>query len=160
MGSPFFLFQRKRKGNSMRSIIIIFAAIMMTIATPFMFIAIDDAITEDATQSFAGISTAAGVYAANVTLSRSIYDNDTQSIDSIASNITADTPSAYTWNSVSKILTVSGLSDDALRTLTIGFKIDSNSMPDGAALFWVLMRWFWIFAILGYTCGAVYAFFD
>lgn len=144
----------------MKSVVIIFAAILMTIATPFVFTAIDDAVTETATQSISGITTAAGTYSANVTLGRAMYNNDTQSVSGITSNLSDDSPTAYSYNSVSRILVVSGLAADSSRTLTIAFGIDSTTMPPGAASFWLLMRWFWIFAIVGYTAGAIYAFFD
>lgn len=144
----------------MKSVVIIFAALMMTIATPFVNISINDAVTEESTLSFSGVSTAATVYAANVTLSRAIYDNDTQAVTGITSNLSADSPTAYSYNSVSRKLEVSGLTDNTSRTLTVAYDIDSTSMPDGASAFWLLMRWFWIFAIVAYTCGAIYAFFD
>lgn len=144
----------------MKSVVIIFAALLMTIATPFVNVSINDAVTEETTQSFAGVSTASGIYAANVTLSRDIYDDDTQAVTGITSNRSDDSPTAYSFNSVSRALEISGLVDNVTRTLTIAVDIDSTSMPDGSAAFWLMMRWFWIFAIIGYTCGAIYAFFD
>jgi hypothetical protein len=144
----------------MKSLIIIFATLMLVIATPFVFIAIDNSITQEQTQSISGVTTAAGVFSQNVTLGRAIYNNDTQSIETITSNITADTPTASTYNKVSRALEVSGLEESQTRTLTVVFTIEHTTMPAIALTILPLLRWFWIFLILGMAGGAIYAFFD
>lgn len=144
----------------MKSLIIIFGALLLIIATPSVFIAIDSAITQDYTQSIAGVSTGAGIYAANVTLGRSIYNNDTTSVSSITSNESADSPTASSYNSVSKALEVSGLDASTTRTLSVEYDIDSSVLSTGQVTFYTLLRWFWVFIIIGMCGGAVYAFFD
>lgn len=143
----------------MKSLLIVFGTLLLIIATPFVFIAIDDTITQSATESFAGVSTGAGTYTANITLGRSIYNNDTTSITELASNLTVDTPSASTYNQTSRILNVSGLEQSLTRTLTLVFLIDTTTLPDGAIVFITLLRWFWVFIIVGMAAGAIYAFF-
>lgn len=144
----------------MKSLIIVFGAILLIIATPFVFTALDDALTQEYIQSFAGVDTGAGVNTANFTLGRSLYNDDTTSVSSVSSNITPDTPSAASYNSVSKLLVVSGLEESQSRTLTVEFMIDSTTLPSGASAILTLTRWFWIFTILGMIGGAIYAFFD
>lgn len=144
----------------MKSLMIVFGAILLIIATPFIFAAIDDAITQEYTQSIAGVSTSAGVYSANATLGRGVYSDDARSVLDISSNVTSDTPSAATYNSVSRVLTVSGLAQSQTRTLTVEFMIDSTTLPAGVATFLTLLRWFWVFIIIGMAGGAIYAFFD
>ena len=144
----------------MKSLIIVFGALLLIIATPFVFTAIDDAITQEYSQSITGVTTGAGEYTANVTLGRAVYSDDAQSITGITSNQTADSPSAATYNSVSHALEVSGLDASLVRTLTIDFMIDSTVLPSGAAMFLTLLRWFWVFIIVGMAGGAIYAFFD
>lgn len=144
----------------MKSLIIVFGAILLIIATPSVFTAIDEGITQEYSQSVAGISTAVSIYSANATLGRSIYNDDTTSVTGISSNVSSDTPAAASYNSVSKALEVSGLSANITRTLTVVFMIDSTTLPAGGAAFFTLIRWFWIFAILGMIAGAIYAFFD
>ena len=140
----------------MKSLLIVFGVLLLIIGTPFVFEAIDDGITETASQSFAGIT---GTDNASVILSRAVYNDDVQSVTGVTSNETADTPSAYSFNSVSKSLLVTGLVTSP-RTLTVEFMIDSTTLPDGVATFLTLLRWFWIFIIIGMAGGAIYAFFD
>lgn len=144
----------------MKSLIIIFGALLLIIATPFVFTAIDDAITQEYTQSISGVTTGAGAYSANVTLGRAVYNDETQSISDITSNTSSDTPTAASYNSVSQVLEVSGLDQSVTRTLSVAFSIDSTTLAAGAAAFLTLLRWFWAFLILGTIGGAIYAFFD
>ena len=144
----------------MKSLMIVFGALLLIIATPFVFTAIDDAITQEYTQSVAGLVTGAGEYTSNCTLGRSVYNDDTESVLSITSNVTADTPTAASYNSVSRLLTVSGLDQNSTRTLSVEFMIDSTTLPAGGAAFLTLIRWFWVFIIIGMVGGAIYAFFD
>lgn len=143
----------------MKSLIIIFGALLLTINIGLIFDAIDDAITEEYTQTFAGVTTGAGEYAANVTLSRDIHNDDSVSVTSLSSNETADTPSVSSFNTVSRALEVSGLDANDTRTLSVNYKIDSTVIPAGASAFITLERWFWIFALIGTAGGAIYAFF-
>ena len=129
---------------------------MLLIATPMVFTAIDDAITESTSNSFASVS---GSDNASVVLGTSLYNDNVQSVLGVTSNSTLDTPTAYTYNSVSKALVVSGLGS-VTRTLTVEYMIDSTTLPDGAVLFLTLLRWFWPLVIVGMTCGSIYAFFD
>ena len=143
----------------MKSIIIIFAAMLLIIATPFVFTAIDDGVTEATTNSFANVPVGSGN--ATVTLSRSIYNNDVQAVTGVTSNESADAPTAFTFNSVSKALLVTGLAASNNRTLSVEFQIDSTKLPtSGGTIYATLIRWFWIFTIVGTIIGAIYAFFD
>lgn len=144
----------------MKSLIIIFAALLLIIATPFVFDSIDDAITDSYSQSFAGVTTGAGEYSENVTLSRALYNDDADSVTGVSSNITSDTPTAGTYNTVSHAVEITGLEASQVRTITVDFEIDSTTLPDGVATFLALWRWFWIFIITGLAAGAIYAFFD
>lgn len=144
----------------MKSLIIVFGATLLIIALPFLFDAFDNAQTDEAEQSFSGVSTGAGVYSANVTLGQELYRDDHQQVSSISSNETLDSPTASAYNSVSRVLTVSGLAESESRTLTVSFLIDSTTLPTGFGTFFTLFRWFLIFTILGMMAGAIYAFFD
>lgn len=143
----------------MKSLIIIFGAMLLIIATPFVFTAITDAITQEYTQTISGIVTG-DLYAANATLGRAIYNNDTSSVVSIASNHTADSPTASAYNLTTRALEVSGLSANTTRSLTVVYDITSTIIPGGSALVIGLLRWFWVFVIIGLCGGAIYAFFD
>lgn len=145
----------------MKSLIIIFAATMLIIATPYVFQSIRGGVTEDYSQSVAGVSTLTGQHTANITLGRAIFSNDTASVTGITSNVSSDTPTAYSYNSVSRQLEISGLADGATRTVVASFLIGSTILPSGSgSLLLTLLTWFWIFLILGTVGGAIYAFFD
>jgi len=144
----------------MKSLIIVFGTFLLLVALPYAFQAVDDAITESYTQSISGVTTGAGEYTENITLSRSIYNNDTTSITSISSNITSDSPTAAGYNTVSRQLEVSGLDASQTRTLAVNFLIESTVIPAGSVMFLTLYRWFLVFMIIGMAGGAIYAFFD
>ncbi len=144
----------------MKSLIIIFGTLLLLIAFPSVFLAIDNAITQDTEQSFAGVTTGAGEYAANVTLSRELYGEDEVNVSAVSSNISGDSPTAYSYNSVSKALEITGLAESQDRTLMVDFVVDSTTIPTGTASFIALFRWFYVFLVIGMTGGAVYAFFD
>lgn len=144
----------------MKSLFIVYAAIFMIIAIPFVFSEIDEALTEETTQNFAGVTTAAGIYAANVTLGEALWNNSRTSVSSVSSNLSGyDTPSTSYYNTVSHALEVSGLDASQTRTLSVDFKIDSTTLPSGFATFLVLFRWWYLFMGLGTAGGAIYAFF-
>lgn len=144
----------------MKSLIIIFCSILLIVALPFIFAAIDDGITSDISESHSAVSTAAAVTTANVTLGQTLYNGVTTSVQSVSSNISGDSPTAYSYNTVSKVLLVSGLAASSNRTLTVNYWIESNTLPTGFGAFLVLLRWFFVLAITGTIIGAIYAFFD
>lgn len=144
----------------MKSLIIIWAAFLMMLATPAVFSTIDNSITDDYSQSIAGVSTGSGVYSANITLGQAVFNDNVASISAITSNVTTDAPTASSYNSVSRAVEVTGLSASQLRTLTVAFTIDSPILPDSLVTFLVILRWFWVFVIIGFAGGAIYAFFD
>ncbi len=143
----------------MKSLLVIFAVLLLIIATPYVFEAIDDGLSQTYSYSASGVATGAGVYSANVTLPQALYNSSVVYVNSISSNTSSDAPSAASYNSVSKVLTVSGLDEALTHTLTISYQISSTIMNAGQLAFWTLMRWFWIFVIVGATVGAIYAFF-
>ena len=144
----------------MKSLFIIFAALFLIIAIPWVFDAVDDALTEEYTETFAGVTTAAGVYAANVTLAEALWQDSSTSVSDISSNLSGyDTPSVSNYNTVSHALQVNGLEQSQVRTLSVDFEMESTTLPDAFATFLVLFRWWYLFIVLGTSGGAIYAFF-
>lgn len=144
----------------MKSLIIIFATLLLIIATPFVFEVLDDSLTDSITQSIAGVATGAGEYAENVTLSQDLHSDSVSSVTDVSSNVSSDSPSGSSYNSVSGALEITGLEQSKTRTITVTYNIDTTIIPDGIAVFLGLLRWFYIFLIVGMTGGAIYAFFD
>lgn len=144
----------------MKSLLVVFGAILLIIALPAFFQATHDAEIQAYTETFAGITTGAGVYSSNTTLSEDLYDDNVISVLSISSNSTNDSPSATTYNSVNRLLSFGGLADNLTRTLSVEYEIDSTLLPTGAGVFLTVVNWFYVFTIIGMIAGAIYAFFD
>ena len=132
----------------------------MMMSIPVVFAAINDAQTESITQNISGI-TSSGNYTANTTLGHAPYQNSIGSIKTITSNTTLDAPTSYAYNSVSRVLTVSGLAETGLtRTLAVQYNIADSSLPDYFTGFLDLLHWFYILMIVGLAGGGIYAFFQ
>ena len=144
----------------MKSLIIVFGVLLLIIGLPAFFTSINDAQVEEYTQTFAGVATGAAVYSANVTLSEDLYNDNVISVTDSSSNITSDSPSAATYNSVSGVLLVEGLDASQMRTLSITYEIASTLLASGMGIFFTMSIWFWLFAIIGMIAGAIYAFFN
>lgn len=144
----------------MKSVIIIFAALVLMACAPFAFASIDSAASDEYTQTFNSVTTGAAITSANVTLAQNIFEDHINQVQSISSNISGDSPSATYINTVSKALQVSGLSPSSTRTLSITYLTDSSTMPAMMSVFWLFLRWFYVFMIVGFAGGAIYAFFD
>jgi len=144
----------------MKSIIVVFGALLVIISLPLFFSSINNAQTESYVQTFAGVTTGAGVYSANRTLSESLFNNSVTHVLGISSNVSADSPSATSYTGVSKLLVFGGLAQSETRTLEVTYQIDSSSLPTGMGTFFTVIRWFMVFAIIGLIAAAIYAFFD
>jgi nitrogen fixation protein FixH len=101
-----------------KSLIIVFGALILLIAMPYLFVSINDAQTSTYTQTSAGVVTTNN-YSANIALNQAIHKDAITSITGITSNLTTDTPGPATYNATSKVLTVSGLTANTTRTLTL-----------------------------------------
>ncbi|MDD5511755.1 MAG: hypothetical protein PHI12_13230, partial [Dehalococcoidales bacterium] len=146
-------------GGGMKSVFLIFCSLFLMFATPKVFSLIDDARTDEYTETFAGISTAAGVYSANFTLAEPLYYNSLVFVEEISSNATTDVPSAASYNTVSRLLTVNGLDQSLTRTLSVTFLIESATIEDFMLAVLSLLRWFYLFLLLGTAAGSIYCFF-
>ncbi|OGN90743.1 MAG: hypothetical protein A2Z70_01305 [Chloroflexi bacterium RBG_13_48_17] len=144
----------------MKSLVIVFGALLLMIATPSVFTAIDKAVTLEYTQSFAGVTTGGGDYDYDVTLTLSLYNEALTSVSGVSSNISEDIPTAANWTEASRVLTVGGLAQSQDRTLSVEYMIDNASLDSGMITFLTVCRWFWVLLIFGFVGGAVYAFFD
>ena len=142
----------------MKSVLIVFIALLLTMSTGIIFHVIDNTVTEDYTITTAGVTTPPGQYASNVTLTIALWNNSVPTIK-LASTSDSDVPSAASYNSLSKRLEVYGLSDNTTRTLTVQYKINSSTLDAGLALFLPWMKWFWILVDIGTVIGAIWAFF-
>jgi len=157
-----FLFQgHPQPGGSLKGLFICVIALFFYIAMPWAFGKIDATLSHDYHQNVAGVTTAAGEYAANVTLSKDLWNDNSASVTEISSNVSVvDSPTAYSFNTVSRILTVSGLEQNLTRTLALTFRIDNPYLPDFLPPILWLFRYMYIVLCLGLDAAAVYAFFQ
>jgi len=141
----------------LKSLVIVFCAVLLIIATPTVFDTLNDARTDTTSESFQGLTSANST--TNVTLGQTLYEDAIVEVASISSNQSLDTPTAYSYNTVSRILTVTGLAEAGLtRTLVVNYNIASASLPSTMGAFFTILYWIWILIILGLCGGAIYAF--
>ena len=96
--------------------------------SPFMD-SIMDFRTDEPSESYT-VATGAGATTANVTLSNTLWDDDTSSI-SMTSNATLDSPTVSAYNTSTRVLTVAGLQASTSRTLTVTYS--TEGLADYAA---------------------------
>jgi len=79
--------------------------------------------TDDTTEAFSPVTTAAGVTSANVTLAADLFQDSTSKVVSVSSN-TTETPVATSYDAATNYLLISALDADTTRTLTINYYAD------------------------------------
>jgi hypothetical protein len=145
----------------MKNVLIIFGAVLVVIALPLIFGVLHDARVDDTTNSFTTITTGVAETSSNVTLALPLYNDSITSVTSITSNVTTDAPTASDYNSVSRLLSFTGLVTGTTRTVTIEYEIDSAVLGElpSASIFLSVFAYFIIFGILGLIAGAIYGMF-
>lgn len=103
-------------------------------------------------------ATGVGVTSANETLLDDLYDGDTGGVD-IDSDDATDTPVANSYNTISQVLNITGLSANTTRTLEITYPYDALVGYD--AINTVVDRWpfIWILLIILFPVAAFAAMF-
>ena len=121
----------------------IICVIILAISVPFFIDSCTGFQTDDYEYAEADITTAATVTTANVTLPLALFDDKLTNINSVSSNLTGEdsiTPTLY--NSSTYVLTVSGLTANATRSITVDYKTDaltgSNAPVGTLAAYWPL----------------------
>lgn len=101
------------------------------------------------------VDTAAAVTTANVTLDKFVYDDDIDTI-SVESSIN-EVPTVSSYNSTSKTVLISSLTDDESRTLSITY--DTDVITDNDAINNLLDRvtWFWALVIITFPAASLAA---
>lgn len=140
--------------------LIVFLALLMLFALPLVFKTVDNTVSESYTLTTANVSTPVSQFAANITLPKSLWESSLPAVTGFGSNATQDYPSATNYNSVTKRLEISGLSDNTTRALTINYKIDSTTLDPAMLLLLPWFKWFWLLMDVGVVFGAIWAFFQ
>ncbi len=145
----------------MRSVIIMFGAILYIICLPIAFHGLHDARVDQFTQNYVLVNTPLGVTAANVTLSKALWGDDITSVYSVTSNISNDTPSTSNYTAANRRLEVSGLYPSSDRTLSVVYEIASVALaelPSISGLI-IVIALFVVVAVIGLIAGAIYQYF-
>jgi hypothetical protein len=100
---------------------IIGVAILMIIF-PIIMDSTHELETDPQVDTFAAVTTGAGETAANVVLTRDLYNDSNTSVLTIISDLPTDNPVAGTYTPATNTLNVTGLTAGSSRTLTITYE--------------------------------------
>jgi len=104
------------------------------------------------------VTTAAGVTAANNTLTKALYDDDVSTVD-LFSDLNTDTPTVYAYNTTTQVLWVTGLTASDDRTLTISYDYDALNASGAVSNFLDKLSWIWMICIAVFPIAAIVALF-
>jgi hypothetical protein len=104
--------------------------------------AIYDFRTDIQTDNF-NVATALATTTGNVTLSKELYGNDTQTIV-LNSNLSTDSPVYSSYNTTTRVLKMSGFTVNATRTLEVLYNRPSFSPSSSLNSFMDVLPWFWM----------------
>lgn len=138
----------------MKSALLLMAAIIIALLLPSTAESINDFRTAEYTEPHI-VTTAPAVTTSDITLSQSLFSDATANVE-ITSNNTADAPIPLSYVKATKVLTVSGLSADDVRNLSIIYKIDDLADDLGAGLSARILLTLYVLGIFGLIGGAVY----
>lgn len=144
----------------MKSLIIVYAAALLIICLPTLFLSIDNARTESITQNIAGVATSGSTYIATVNLGQPLYNSAIGNVSVVSSNLSSDSPSADNYTVSGRIVSIGGLDESQTRTIALTYAVSSSHLPSGVNTFLGLIIWFLIFIEMGLLAGAIYAFFQ
>ncbi len=144
----------KMKKDLMKHITVILGAVLVILLMAAMLSGLTSFRSTSVTDLFNN-TTGVAETTANLTLTQPILDGDRLNVTVLSSNITSDAPIAYTYQSATNILNVSGLAASDARRLTVTYRVGSlTAFPgvDIAAKFWPL---FIVVGVIGVVVGAI-----
>ncbi len=103
---------------------IVFGFIIVMLAftlSPRLLTAFDSWSYSDST-AIAAITTTAGIYTGNATLGNELYNDNLDNITLISSTNSSDTPAPASYSHATRALAISGLVEEATRSLTIDYR--------------------------------------
>ena len=107
-------------------------------------------------QSEAGVTTGVGETAADVVLTKALWDDDTAHVSSVTSDEVTDTPVKGTYTAGTKTLNVTGLAESKTRTLTITYEYDGLTTYTGMGALVGVAPLLIFISILGVVMGGLY----
>lgn len=137
-----------------KAIVSIIGAIIVIFLLSAVLLSLNNFITKEQIDPYS-VTTGGGVTTYDATLSQTLFDSD-RSLATVTSNITPlDAAIASSYNSITKVLTVTGLAASQTRTLYVTYRIAALGWYTGAE---TLVKWviiFIIMALFGIIAAAV-----
>lgn len=100
------------------------------------------------------VATAVGVTADNVTLSKELYDNDTQTIV-LNSDLATDSPILSTYNATTRVALVTGFTDNTTRTLEVLYDAPAFDESGALSTFMDNLPYFWMLVLALFPPAAI-----
>ena len=100
-------------------------------------------------------TTAAAITSANVTLQKSVYDDDATTI-SVFSSLSSDVPVLSSYHAPTHSANVTGLAASSTRTLTVSYDVDAINMA-GLSTFLDLLSFIWIILWIAFPIAGIAA---
>jgi hypothetical protein len=94
--------------------------VLIVLLIPLVLLGIGTARQREYTQTVPLVVTASS-HTADMTLIKDLFDGDVVNVSAISSNSTNDAPAVYSYASSTKALTVNGLAENAIRTLSVTY---------------------------------------
>lgn len=134
----------------------IIGIVIVFIMFPLIMDSSHDIQTDDYTQAEASVTTGAGETAADVVLTKALYDDDNTWVTSVTSSEGTDTPAVGTYTAATKTLNVTGLAESTSRTLTIVYEYDGLTSYTGMSAFVGLTPLLVLISIIAVVIGGTW----
>lgn len=137
----------------------IFVSFLVLLATAILLLlpvadGIRDFVAPFQDQDYTSVTTAGGVTTANVTLTDSLYVNKYQYTE-IASTLETDTPSAISYNSTTRGLAITGLTESETRDLTVSYRVYTLSQGSAQEKFSDYVPFFWFLVCFSFPAVSI-----
>ena len=139
-------------GRTMGVVFGIIGIAIVMIIFPLIMDSTHDVQADTDVDTFAAVTTGAGVYEADVVLTEDLYNDDNSYVTSVTSDNGGDTPVAGTYVAGTNTLTVTGLAESDTRDLTVTYEygaLDNYTGMDAIVGMTPLLIWVAILAMLG-----------
>jgi hypothetical protein len=111
--------------------------------------AIYDFRTDVRDDYFYDVTTAVGITTTNVTLLMPVYDNDSSTI-TILSDISTDNATVNSYNSTTRVLSITNLAANDTRDLTVSYDVGSLSDNSAFDTFLNQLPWIWMLVLFAF----------
>lgn len=129
----------------------------MLVTTFLWFLPVTDGIydyrTDNRTDEF-NVVTDVGETSADTVLSKTLYDNDTQTL-SVLSDLASDIPVFASYNGTNRAALWNGLTANATRNLDVSYDTASFDPSSSLAAFMEILPWIWMIAISVFPLAAL-----